>query len=109
MFKNISFSMPAHLKQFNKQDSFPFTEVQLLHFRKELKRFGGFHGFLFQKKALDKRMGMKYMCQYRNIEMYRHKYLVGIYEPLRPFYDTEMPFVFWSEMYEVLLASEFDQ
>jgi hypothetical protein len=64
---------------------------------------------MFQKKALEKRMGMKYICQYRNIEMYRKKYLVGVYEPLKPFYDTEMPFVFWSEMYEVLLASEFDR
>ena len=101
-------SMSSKPTQPNNPRYFPFNRDQLNHFNMELKQAGGFHKLMFQKKALCSRMGMKYICQYHDQEKYRNKYLTGVYEPLRPFYDTEMPFIFWSELYEVLLANEFD-
>lgn len=102
------FSMKFKPTQPNNSMYFPFNREQLSHFHKELHKAGGFHKLMFQKKALSSRMGIKYICQYHDQNKYRQKYLRGVYEPLRPFYDTEMPFIFWSELYEVLLASEFD-
>ncbi len=101
--------MPSKPKKINNPKLFPFNEEQLNQFQNELKLAGGFHQLMIEKKALSSRMGMKYICLYYDQERYRKKYLIGVYESLRPFYDTEMPFVFWSELYEVLIASEFDQ
>ncbi len=87
--------------------TFPFSFEQISFFRNEIEVAGGFHALMLQKKALDHRMGMKYICIYKNIEGYRKRFLQGIYTPLQPFYETEMPFVFWSELYEVLLRTDF--
>ncbi len=100
--------IPRVLKSNNRNsDIFPFTKEQLNHFQKEMDTAGGFHALMYLKKALEPRMGMKYITQYQNVKRYREKYLTGAYQTLQPFYDTEMPFIFWSEMYEVLLSSEF--
>ena len=57
-------------------------------------------------KTLDKsknNQGMKLIKIYKDIEEYKTKYLTGAYEPLRTMYNTEMPYIFWSDMYEMLL------
>jgi hypothetical protein len=91
----------------NSPQPFPFTELQLRYFQIEINDAGGFYQLMIQKKAITNRMGMKYITKYRNIDRYRRRYLSGIYEPLKPFYDTEMPFLFWSEMFEALNKQEF--
>jgi hypothetical protein len=40
--------------------------------------------------------------RYEDIEGYKEKYLTGVYESLRPLYKTEVPYVFWSRLYELL-------
>ena len=112
MEKLTIFQMPysRHLKsKYRNVDIFPFTKNQLTHFQKEMDTAGGFHALMFQKKALEHRLDMKYITKYCDVKRYREKYLIGVYQSLQPFYDTEMPFIFWSEMYEVLLTSEFDR
>lgn len=84
----------------NKTLLFPFTEKQLNHFGNELIIAGSFHKLMFEKHALERIRGMKFIRSYRNKYLYRNRYLSGIYQNLKPFYDTEIPFVFWSAMYE---------
>lgn len=85
---------------------FPFKAKQLKFFRKEIDESGGFHQLMFSKHALEHFKGMKFIRNHRNKYLYRSKFLNGIYESLKPFYDTEMPFVFWSAMYETLQRYE---
>ncbi len=49
-----------------------------------------------------KKRGMKFIRLYRDIEKYKNKFLTGVYEPLQPMYETEIPYVFWSALYEIL-------
>lgn len=85
---------------------FPFSEVQLRKFRDELDAAGGFEELMFKKNALDRKMEMKFIPQYHDVESYKEKFLTGEYESLREFYDTEMPYVFWSTFYETLRRVE---
>lgn len=85
---------------------FPFTEEHLKRFRKEMDKAGGFDELMLEKKALSKKLEMKFIPQYHNIEEYKEKFLTGEYESLRQFYDTEMPYVFWSLLNETLRRSE---
>ena len=82
--------------------TFPFTDSQLEKFRNELNKAGGFDELMFEKKAFVRKMEMKFIPQYHDIEQYKEKYLTGEYESLRPFYETDMPYVFWSLFYETL-------
>jgi hypothetical protein len=86
--------------------TYPFTEKHLQRFRKELKKAGNFDELMLKKKALKRYLGMKYICLIKDIEGYKHKHLKGIYKSLHPMYDTEMPYIFWSSLYEILLESE---
>ena len=83
--------------------TFPFNKEHIKEFKKELKIAGGFEALMFQKEAMQRKMGMKYIALYKNIEEYKKKFLIGVYESLRPMYDTEMPFIFWSALYEIIL------
>ena len=42
------------------------------------------------------------IASYKDIEDYKEKYLTGVYKPLRRYYYTELPYVFWSKLYEKL-------
>ena len=86
--------------------TFPFTGVQLEKFRNELNKAGGFDELMFEKKALSRKMEMKFIPQCHEIEKYKEKFLTGEYEPLKPFYETDMPYVFWSLFYETLRRAE---
>jgi len=95
-----------NLKHKMQDDTFPFTREQLERFRREMDEAGDFDNLMIEKKALVHRKGTRYVAKYFNSEFYKEKYLTGVYEPLREMYDTEYPYSFWSDMYEILQASE---
>jgi hypothetical protein len=80
---------------------FPFTENQFKKFREELDEAGGFDELMFKKKAFSTR-GNELVAQYYDIEAYKEKFLTGEYESLKEFFDTEIPYEFWSMFYETL-------
>lgn len=90
----------------NNIKTFPFTEKHLEKFRSELDDAGSFFNLMVKKKAMSHKMGMKHILLYNDIEKYKMKYLTGVYESLRPRYDTEMPYIFWNDLYETLLKTE---
>ncbi len=83
-------------------DTFPFTERHLKKLRREIREAGDFHELMIRKEALERKNGMKYIPHYYDIEGYRKKHLTGVYASLREFYDTDIPFLFWSEMEQEL-------
>jgi len=86
--------------------TFPFTEKHFQKFRKELNKAGSFDSLMLKKGALKRQGGMKYICLINDIQEYKRRHLKGIYATLWNMYDTEMPYVFWSNMYEILLEHE---
>jgi hypothetical protein len=89
-------------KQKINNELFPFTEKQLQHLRSEIDAAGSFHELMFQKKALERKSGMKYIAHYYDTEKYKKKYLTGVYASLQEFYDTDIPFTFWDQMFSAL-------
>jgi hypothetical protein len=83
-----------------------FTMNHLLTLRNEIDLAGSFHQLMLQKKAISKNFGMQFIRLYNNIEKYKRKFLIGSYESLQSIYDTEMPYLFWNEMYCELLREE---
>ena len=67
---------------------------------------GSFDELMLQKKAIQRKMGMKYIEIYKDIDQYKSTFLTGAYESLRPFYETEMPYVFWSALHEIILNND---
>jgi len=61
---------------------------------------------LLEKKAIKMIDDRKRMVIYDDIEEYKKKYLMGVYQSLHPYYETEMPYIFWNALYEILLAQE---
>ena len=61
---------------------------------------------MFQKEALRRDRGMKYIAPYADVEKYKRKYLTGVYQSLWPMYDTEMPYLFWRDLYDTLTRFE---
>ncbi len=61
---------------------------------------------MIEKLALKEERGTKYIALYNDIEKYKRKYLTGVYQSLWPMYDTEMPYIFWLDLYEMLLHLE---
>ena len=88
--------------QNSENNFFPFSEKQLQHMRSEIDNSGGFHELMFKKKALERKSGMKYIAHYYDTSKYKRRYLKGVYEPLQEFYDTDIPFTFWDQMYSAL-------
>jgi len=79
-----------------------FTSSQLSFFAKELKEAGGFDELMITKKALERIDGRSLIITYQNAKDYREKYLKGKYRSLRPYFNTKVPYSFWSQLYIAL-------
>ena len=84
------------------EKTYPYTFDQIRQFKKEIEEAGGVDELMFKKQALKISNGMVCIMRYEDIEGYKEKYLTGVYESLRPLYKTEVPYVFWSRLYELL-------
>jgi hypothetical protein len=73
----------------------------LSFFTKELKEAGGFDELMILKKALERIDERSVIMTYPNAKTYREKYLTGKYKPLRPYFNTKVPYSFWSQLYIV--------
>ena len=82
--------------------TYPYTFDQLRFFEKEIKEAGGVDELMIRKEALKRQNDMTMITTYYDVEGYRQKYLIGVYESLRTNYHTEVPYVFWSKLYEML-------
>lgn len=80
----------------------PFTIEQLRHFETEIIEAGGVDELMLLKEALIRTESEIMIATHKDIEGYKLKYLNGIYEPLREIYYTEVPYVFWSKLFDVL-------
>lgn len=83
-------------------NTYPYTLDQLKYFHQEIKEAGGFDKLMFRKKALKIKQGMTMIVAYENIDEYKEKYLTGIYGSLRSHYTTEVPYIFWCNLYIML-------
>jgi hypothetical protein len=90
----------------NNIEIFPFTEEQLKHFKKEIEDAGSYEELMILKEALKDVGGYKETCLHEVQNEYKKKHLRGVYKPLRLFYDTEMPYIFWNAMHQTLLRYE---
>lgn len=82
--------------------TYPYTFDQLRQFKKEIEEAGGVDELMIKKKALKRSKGTTTIIQYKDVEGYKRKYLIGVYESLKNNYTTEVPYVFWSKLYELL-------
>jgi len=82
--------------------TYPYTKDQLQQFKQEIKEAGGVDELMFKKEALKTVNGMRMIVTYKDIESYKEKHLVGVYESLRANFTTEVPYVFWNKLYELL-------
>lgn len=82
--------------------TYPYTFDQLKYFKKEIEEAGGVDELMFKKGALKEHNGMRMITTYKDIEGYKEKHLIGVYKSLRNNYNTEVPYVFWSKLYELL-------
>jgi hypothetical protein len=84
---------------------YPYTFEMLEHFEKEITDAGGVDELMLKKKALKQNGESTMIATYKDIEGYKEKFISGVYESLRPFYSTEVPYVFWSLMFDALVKS----
>ena len=82
--------------------SIKITKAQLSLFSKELEEAGGFDELMIKKKAIEKNEGKIYTFTYNDIEKYKETYLTGVYKKLRPYFNTKVPYAFWSQIYITL-------
>jgi hypothetical protein len=82
--------------------TYPYTFDQLKFFQKEIEEAGGVDELMIKKEALKRTNDMTIISIFNDIEGYRQKYLIGVYESLRSNYNTEVPYVFWGKLYEML-------
>ncbi len=82
--------------------TYPYTIDQLKQFKKEIEEAGGIDELMFKKEAFKRTNGMTVIARYKDIENYKKKYLTGIYESLQANYTTEVPYVFWSRLFQLL-------
>lgn len=80
----------------------PYTLAQLKYFEDEIKDAGGIENLMLRKEALKIVNNMTMIAKYRDIEEYKERYLTGIYKPLRIYYRTEIPYIFWNKLLEKL-------
>ena len=78
------------------------TKAQLSFFAKELEEAGGFDELMIKKKAIEKNEGKIYTFTYNDIEKYKETHLIRVYEKLRPYFNTKVPYAFWSQLYIAL-------
>lgn len=86
--------------------TYPYTFDQLRHFRDEMKEAGGIDELMIQKRALRRDGKSTRILTQKNIDAYKRKYLTGVYESFRNNYQTEVPYVFWSKLYELVQRYE---
>ncbi|MBI4930181.1 MAG: hypothetical protein HY841_05425 [Bacteroidetes bacterium] len=89
------------MKRTKNKIKFNYPNDVLVHFEKEIKREGSFEEFLIEKKAVETKNGMNFIGSYP-IDKYKEIFLTGKYDSIRHLYDTEIPYVFWSKLYEAL-------
>ncbi len=87
-------------------ETFPFSINHLKKLREEISEAGTFEELMIRKKAIHRVHQMKYIAQYKDIEKYKRKFLNGVYQRLHPMYDTDTPYIFWADMYEMLSKYE---
>jgi hypothetical protein len=71
----------------------------LISFKKEIQSAGGFDELMIEKRALERIDGRSLIVTHEDIGAYEEKFLVGKYKKLRPFYNTKIPYSFWSQLY----------
>src|SRR5690349_3398209 len=96
MLINYNVVQPNYLQ------NYPFTSKHIIKFKRELFRAGDFDSLMRKKLALKQEQDKPLITRYDNIEGYKMKFLIGVYATLRPYYNTEIPYVFWSKLYELL-------
>ena len=74
----------------------------LSFFSKELIEAGSFDELMISKKALERIDGHSYIITCQNIDDYKEKYLAGKYRTLRPYFNTKIPYAFWTQLYVAL-------
>ena len=89
----------------NHLKTFPFTSKHFVKFKRELQQAKDFEKLMLKKQAIKEQDGMIYINNYNDIEEYKRKFLTGAYATLRPMYDTEMPYIFWSDLYRLFVKS----
>ena len=93
------------MTQTNKPTTKPIklTKKQLNFFAEELEQAGSFDDLMILKKAIERdEKGKIYTFTYKNIDKYKESYLTGVYEKLRPHFNTKVPYAFWSQLYIAL-------
>ena len=76
------------------------TKAQLKFFAEELEKAGSFDNLMIIKKAIERDdYGKIYTFTYKEIERYKEIHLCGVYEKLRPYFNTKVPYAFWSQLY----------
>lgn len=91
------------MTQNNKVKLIKITKSQLSFFAEELQNAGSFDDLMIQKKAIEKDdQGKIYTFTYKDIETYKKVHLCGVYEKLRPYFNTKVPYAFWSQLYIAL-------
>ena len=89
--------------QQKEEESIPFTVEQLVFFRKELMNTGGdFDALMAEKMALKLEGTSLVIMLHDDKEAYKEKYLTGVYESLREYYNTRAPYAFWGLMNDLL-------
>lgn len=74
----------------------------LKFFAKEMEEEGGFDELMIKKDALERKDGSSYIKTGVDIQLYKEKYLIEKYRPLRPYYNTNIPYSFWSQLFIAL-------
>jgi hypothetical protein len=74
----------------------------LTFFAKELNEADGFDELMIQKKAFERIDGSTFIITHNNIQEYKEKFLTEKYKPLRPYFNTKIPYSFWSQLYVAL-------
>lgn len=90
-------------KKPDEEPKIPFTIEQLVFFRKELMNAGNdFDALMTEKVALTLEGSSLVIMLHEDKEAYKEKYLTGVYEPLRKYYNTRAPYAFWGLLNEKL-------
>ena len=79
-----------------------YTSRQLGLFAKEINKAGSFDELMVSKEALKPKNGAYAILTYENVKDYKNKYLIGNYKSLRPYFNTKVPYSFWSQLYMAL-------
>jgi hypothetical protein len=86
----------------SKSKPYPISSIQLSFFAKELQDAGGFDELMLKKKAIERINGSTMIKKYEDIRRYKRIYINGIYKPLQPYFNTKVPYAFWSQLYLAL-------